>query len=231
MAVSVDTVYQKVLAIANKEQRGYITPQEFNLFADQVQMEIFDQYFHSINQHMRSAFTSNSSEYSDILTILEEKISIFKERNVSVLGLNNGGDVRLPSDLYRLGTVRSNNWSLAEEMKTGNEDIIYRASKLTEPTLWRPTFERKKNNAIKFRPYEAAPNNEPVYISYIRKPSKPNWGYVVVNDKPLYNSAVSNDFELHISEEPELVYRILVLAGIALEKLQLTQVALSLIHI
>ena len=30
--ISIDTVYQKVLAVANKEQRGYITPQEFNLF-------------------------------------------------------------------------------------------------------------------------------------------------------------------------------------------------------
>ena len=27
--ISIDTVYQRVLAIANKEQRGYITPQEF----------------------------------------------------------------------------------------------------------------------------------------------------------------------------------------------------------
>ena len=26
MAVSVDTVYQRVLAILNKEQRGYVTP-------------------------------------------------------------------------------------------------------------------------------------------------------------------------------------------------------------
>ena len=33
MAVSVDTVYQRVLTLAYKEQRGYITPQEFNLFA------------------------------------------------------------------------------------------------------------------------------------------------------------------------------------------------------
>ena len=41
MAVSVDTIYQRVLALANKEQRGYITPQEFNLFADQAQMEIY----------------------------------------------------------------------------------------------------------------------------------------------------------------------------------------------
>ena len=43
--VSVDTVYQRVLALANKEQRGYITPQEFNLLANQAQMVIFDQYF------------------------------------------------------------------------------------------------------------------------------------------------------------------------------------------
>ena len=42
--VSVDTVYQKVLAFANKEQRGYITPQEFNMFADHAQKEIFEQY-------------------------------------------------------------------------------------------------------------------------------------------------------------------------------------------
>ena len=40
--VSVNKVYQKILAITNKEQRGYITPQEFNLFADQAQMDIFE---------------------------------------------------------------------------------------------------------------------------------------------------------------------------------------------
>ena len=39
MPVSIDTVYQRVLALANKEQRGYITPQEFNLLANQAQME------------------------------------------------------------------------------------------------------------------------------------------------------------------------------------------------
>ena len=48
--VNIDTVYQKVLAIANKEQRGYITPQEFNLFADQAQLDIFEQYIYDINQ-------------------------------------------------------------------------------------------------------------------------------------------------------------------------------------
>ena len=45
MAVSINTVYQTVLLILNKEQRGYITPQEFNDVATQVQLEIFNKYF------------------------------------------------------------------------------------------------------------------------------------------------------------------------------------------
>ena len=76
MAVSIDTVYQRVLALANKEQRGYITPQEFNLFADQAQMDIFEQYFYDINQFNR--IPGNSTEYADMLTLLEEKITPFK---------------------------------------------------------------------------------------------------------------------------------------------------------
>ena len=36
------------------------------------------------------------------------------------------------------------------------------------------------------------------------------------------------EFELHASEESELVYRILAFTGIAIEKPQLTQVAASL---
>ena len=46
--VNIDTVYQKVLVLSNKEQRGYITPQEFNLLADKAQLEIFNSYFHDI---------------------------------------------------------------------------------------------------------------------------------------------------------------------------------------
>ena len=80
MAVSIDNVYQKVLAFANKEQRGYITPQEFNLFADQAQLEILNQYFYDINQW--NAKHGNSHEYSDMISLINEKIAIF---NVSFL--------------------------------------------------------------------------------------------------------------------------------------------------
>ena len=74
MAVSIDTVYQRVLAIANKEQRGYITPQEFNLLANQAQMDIFEQYFYDINQFER--VPGNDTEYANMSHILQEKIFI-----------------------------------------------------------------------------------------------------------------------------------------------------------
>ena len=64
MSVSVDTVYQLVLSILNKEQRGYVTPQEFNLFANQAQMDLFEQYFYDINQFGR--MHGNDTEFSDI---------------------------------------------------------------------------------------------------------------------------------------------------------------------
>ena len=69
-----DSVYQRVLAIANKEQRGYVTPQEFNLYAKQAQMEILEQYFYDVNQFGR--LPGNNTEHSDMLTILNEKLSV-----------------------------------------------------------------------------------------------------------------------------------------------------------
>ena len=62
--VNIDTVYQRVLTIANKEQRGYITPLEFNLLANQAQIAVFEQYFYDRGQS--AAVPGNSTEYSDI---------------------------------------------------------------------------------------------------------------------------------------------------------------------
>jgi len=95
--VNIDTVYQRVLAISNKEQRGYITPQEFNLFANQAQNEIFEQYFYDINQFER--VHGNDNEYSDMVSILKEKIYIFEEQQVgSILNLNQAGFLSSMSD-------------------------------------------------------------------------------------------------------------------------------------
>jgi hypothetical protein len=77
MAINVNTVYQTVLLILNKEQRGYMTPLEFNKIGAQAQSEIFGTYFESLNQQLR--VPQANADYSDRVVNLDEKIAIFKD--------------------------------------------------------------------------------------------------------------------------------------------------------
>ena len=76
MAINVNTVYTTVLSILNKEQRGYITPDEFNKTATQVQLEIFESYFEDLNQQLRVPQTDN--EYANRQLNIDTAMSIFK---------------------------------------------------------------------------------------------------------------------------------------------------------
>ena len=76
MAVSVDTVYQRVLALANKEQRGYITPQEFNLLANQAKIQIFETYFYSKNlKQLQEPNRTNAVDDTDIQELIDRKLA------------------------------------------------------------------------------------------------------------------------------------------------------------
>lgn len=81
MAVSVNTVYQTVLYIINKEQRGYITPAEFNSIAEQVQDEIFQSYFPDGNQQNRKNQTNaqNDTEFFDMFKDISYKLYPFEK--------------------------------------------------------------------------------------------------------------------------------------------------------
>ena len=231
MAISIDTVYQRVLALANKEQRGYITPQEFNLFANQAQQEIFEQYFYDLNQWSR--LHGNDTEFSDMLSLLEEKVSLFEvERGSNWVTTNMpvvSGVMTIPDEIYRLGTVRVGRYQA--EILTSKEFDGARFSPLTTPTLKRPIGYLTSSGLVIAvgETTFATPPTYSVNLSYIKKPEKVEWGYFVINDKALYDSSTlkTTDFELHASEESELVYRILALAGITLQRLPLSQTAVG----
>jgi len=213
--VNIDTVYQKVLAIANKEQRGYITPQEFNLFADQAQMDIFEQYFYDINQFNR--VPGNDTEYADMLTLLEEKIAIFK--NIKLL-FYQSPYYQKPQELYRVGSLETGYGEI--EQVTHKEYLAIKLSPLAKPTLKRAVYVDMPQG---FRIYPTFTNN--VQCHYIRKPKKANWSYNVINDNALYDATQSLDFQLHPSEENNLIIKILALAGIAIKDPAMYQIAVA----
>ena len=116
--VSVDTVYQKVLALANKEQRGYITPQDFNLFANQAQMEIFEQYFYDTNIARKSQ--GNDTVYADVDEMLEEKIQIFDDHSEIIIDDNGPGIPRDKREEVVLPFTRLEN---SRNSKTGGTGL------------------------------------------------------------------------------------------------------------
>tara|TARA_R110002167_G_scaffold230822_1_gene436008 strand:- start:6 stop:737 length:732 start_codon:yes stop_codon:yes gene_type:complete len=218
--VSVDTVYQKVLALANKEQRGYITPQDFNLFANQAQMEIFEQYFYDTNIARKSQ--GNDTVYADVDEMLEEKIQIFDDQDdstaIATYGTagTNSNIKSLPDYIYRVHRVEFQG-SNCEMVNTKDFRELITATGLLAPTNllnMRTTIVNIRGNTIRL--YADGIYSTPSLIFYIRVPSKVNWTYVVINKQAMYDANNSTqDFELHASEENQLVNKILRLAGVS----------------
>ena len=223
MPVNIDTVYQKVLALTSKEQRGYLTPQEFNLMADKAQGEIFDNYFHDI----KTAFYKSKTDktHADDMELVKEKIQPFNENSNIVQAINDPLLV-LPTGVHFISTLQVTvNSNKVQVTEMYNKDILYTESNpLTKATINRPIYVRNSSNGLTLYPTPAAQTT--YTLDYYKKPATPQWGYVVIKGRPLYNSGTgySTDFSLHASEEESLVSRILQLAGVVIEKPGLIEV-------
>ena len=104
MAASINEVRNTVLAIANKNNYGYISPQDFNLYAQQAQMDMFEDYFYQYNNWInRTNARSSGTGYADILKGLEEVIDTF---SVQVfLAQSNANVFSLPDDYYLMNKL------------------------------------------------------------------------------------------------------------------------------
>ena len=252
MAVNIDTVYKRVQALVNKEQRGYLTPTEFNLFANKAQMDIFEQYFYDSHQFKRRPGSKQNN--IDPIEMLNQKIRIFKERSTSSgafdpISQNPNGGVAIKlncPNLYSLDSVSvlvpQYNGETVEVVcpKIELEDIpIIQSSPLLKPSISRPVYYVENNDgvfsstglggeAIKFLPLgdgylNAGLPYPEVMIYYTRTPNAVQWNGYNIGGAFAYNANNSVDFELHSSEQTNLVNNILKLVGISLKDPSLFQ--------
>ena len=247
MAINVNTVYQTVLLIINKEQRGYITPDEFNKTATQVQLDTFEQYFDDLNQQLR--VPQADFDYSDRQMNIDENMSIFKAIGNCLPKLNNNvvvpGAFNLPTidlntgdavvyndnpsanevSFYRLGTIVYNPVTgdpveLQRLQRTDFYNIQY--SPLTKSTKSFPTY-LYENNTLFIRPIDITSSIE---ASFIRKPRNVIWDYGIgAQGQYIYSSSGSQDFELNSSEQVNVVLKILQYSGIVIRDPQIIQAA------
>lgn len=242
MAINVDTVYKTVLLILNKEQRGYMTPDEFNRVATQVQLDIFEQYFDDLNQQLR--VPQSDYDYSDRQMSIDEKLSPFKTSgtcvysgtkfNFPVVDASGGTVIYDGAEatgsqvaFHSLGAViytPSTGFPVELQRLARNEFYNIQQSPLTASTKDFPTYLYESNKLT------VSPSSiqSDLSISFLRKPKNIKWGFTTGNlGQYVYSAANSQNFELNAGEQVNAISRVLFYSGVIIRDPQVIQVAAS----
>jgi len=231
----INTVRNTVMAVLNKDNNGYVTPEEFNLFAKQAQLEIFEEYFYNYKNalNLQNKRLSNSG-YADILKQLQEVIDLFTRKETGLTYVGGTTSFTLPTDWYTLNTVFYNTTTEVERVNQ-NKITQLVASHLTAPSTTYPAYyltgasastptPTSTGNSIVVYPTTITTN---IDVLYVRYPSDPKWTYTTVSGSPVFNQSAADyqDFELPLSDQVELTLKILQYAGINIRELNIAELA------
>ena len=232
--------------LLNKDNRGYVSPSEFDYFAKLAQLEIFESYF---NDYAKAVAMQNmrkkGQNYGDTVQHIQNKIDKFytdiKLTYIDVNSTSLGEEqdyFELPDDLYKLINITYLGGFGTDTVQSGGRiiqpiaphkfDMIVN-SNLTQPTVTYPVYVRRGNN-IYVRPLSiqgnpSQKNDSDVRANYIRKPADPHWGYINLNSDPVYNSDSSTNFEISEEDETDLIIKICKYAGLSIREGDVVQVA------
>jgi hypothetical protein len=212
----INDVRNTVLSIISKDNRGFITPFEFNLFAKQAQLEIFGQYMYNYSNAINKQNTRMHGEgYTDIPKNMAEVIDTFSVFTATTYNIGTS-KFNFPSDYFFLEKLVYNNSTEIE--KVSHRKILNLVnSNLTAPTTKYPVYTMDQNGLLVY-PTTITSN---VTIQYLRYPKDPNWTYSTTPlGDPLFNpgAATYQDFELPLDDFANLVIKILEYSGISIRE-------------
>lgn len=225
---SVNVVYNALKDLANKDERGFVTPAVFNSFAPVAQTNIFNSIFQELtvakNMKVRGI---DVQRHLSKMKQLEEDLSVFSK--TETISQANGTFAK-PDDLARVISLRISGSFVFGQTTSTPIDIIYDEEKLeyllqsdlSSPVASHPVaFLSDKIEVfptsvkkIKIRYYKQPEGLSPADGS--RTASVPRFGYTVVSSKEIYSPTNSIDFELPDHYIPRLIMEIGKMVGINL---------------
>lgn len=236
----INSVRNTVLAILNKNNYGYISPSDFNLFAKQAQLEIFEEYFSQYNDLVNKENARISgTDYADLKKATEEAMEVFSITSTLTQVAPGANRFYLPSlattgyDFFMIVKVLCYNASVSPRVFKGEAEKVTHSritmlanSNLTAPTETYPAYTQD-GNILTVYPSTINLANE-VDANYFRYPKNPKWTYVTLtNGEPVFDQSQPDyqDFEVPIEDEYKLVSKILQYAGVSIREIQVAQFA------
>jgi len=231
----INDVRNTVLSILNKDNNGYLTPEQFNLYAKNAQIEIFEQYMYDYSKAVRKRNARHySSGLGDVTTRLAEVINRFRKQGDVLEYDATSLHFRLPTDAYSLGVLSTTAGEVIEPVAQ-NKLLKLISSLDMAPTTDYPVYTIHNNttwdepyyNQVKIYPTTITTNQ---YIDYIRYPKDPKWTYVSLpGGEPLFDQTPSDyqDFELQQDDEMNLILKILQYSGVQINDPEVVRAAKS----
>ena len=209
------------MSILNKDNNGYITPEEFNSFAKQAQLEIFNQYFVDFKNSKLEDFKGmESSGYSDITKQMDQTIDYFS-KNVPLVYDSPSQTFAMPDGWFLLNALYYNQ----KEIEHVDQKNVYKLlqSNLTAPNELYPAYVMQ-GDSMTIYPLTITSGVETYYVRF---PYDPKWTYTLVNGSPLFNQSAGDyqDFELTESDFPKLVIKICEYAGTSIREQEVVSAA------
>ena len=210
MAISVDRVYRKVLAILNKESRGFLTPDEFSKIGSQAQLDLLDKAFHDYTRAItKESFGRGGQGYADIPKKIQDRIDPFYA-NASVTLTSGVGT--LPTFYNIINVSADSRLTNIERIEKSKLSFLL-SSPLTAPSTIFPIYY-VTGDTITVNPSTLTS----IDIDYVSVPEDPVWNSTVDSNGALtFNSTGAVDFTLHPSSEVDLVLEILRYVGIVIK--------------
>ena len=215
MAISVNKVYRKVLAILNKESRGFLTPDEFSKIGSQAQLDLLDKAFHDYNRAItRESVGRTGVGYADIPRKIQDRIDPFYA--TSSVTLTNGVGT-LPTFYNIINISTDSRLTNLERIKKSKLSFLL-SSPLTAPSTTFPIYY-VTGSTITVNPSSLTS----IDMDYISVPADPVWASTVDSNGALtFDSTGASgvdfvDFTLHPSSEVDLVLEILRYTGVVIK--------------
>jgi len=231
----INSVRNTVLSILNKNNYGYISPSDFNLFAKQAQMEIYEEYYSSYNKTINAENARVSgTEYADIENPIAEVLEGFLRNDTLSQVAPATNQYYVPS----LVTTGYNFFMISRLTCFNGATRLGDAEKVTNARLYMLLDSNLTSPTTKYPSYTIDGDIITVYpntingvsslkCSYFRLPLDPKWTYVnlISNGEPSFDPSQPDyqDFELPFEDEYKLVMKILQYCGMSIREIQVAQ--------
>jgi len=232
--MTINEVYKLVQIFANKEQRGFITPSDFNLLAKQAELELYNKRLDIVKEKSQPKKIAGYYKEGLAPEVAEQDLIHFLK--IEEVGLSSddasyyGTYANKTMDYISSITIQSDEGhslgtNVPVDIVTPDTVNQILRSSLVKPSMSYPIALISGTGGLGKRIILFPNTLKSCTVYYYRYDNNPKWSYVTIAGKPVYDASTSKHLAISERCHGELVVKILEYLGVHLREADVVQYA------